>query len=132
MDGTDPDTFCEAHDMSLEELMWLTIYADSNDAEGIVWEGNFGSTWVSRANGNVSSGRLRMGGRPIGFRVWMGEGGMPNQPLKISVVYNACNCPASTYMGNNPFADMECMAIRDGPADQGLSYQENYMENVYG
>lgn len=78
MDGTDPDTYCEAHDMSMEELMYLTIFADSNDAEGIVWEGNFGSTWVSRANGNVSSPREQMGGRPIGFRVWMGEGGMPN------------------------------------------------------
>lgn len=78
MDGTDPDTVCETQDMSMEELMWLTIFADSNDAEGIIWEGHLGSVWTSRANGNVGSPRLRMGGRPIGFRVWMGDGGMEN------------------------------------------------------
>ena len=132
MDGTDPDTYCEAHDMSMEELMYLTIFADSNDAEGIVWEGNFGSTWVSRANGNVSSPREQMGGRPIGFRVWMGEGGMPNQPLLISVVFNSCNCPASTFIGNNPFLDMQIEAVVGAPKTQTLKYQENYMESVYG
>jgi len=58
MDGTDPDTICETQDMSLEELMFLTIYADWNDAEGIVWEGSLGSIWTSRANGNVGSPRL--------------------------------------------------------------------------
>ena len=111
MDGSDRDTVCEAQDMSAEELMYLTIYADSNDAEGIVWEGNFGTVWTSRANGNVSSPKEQMGGRPIGFRVWMGDGGMPNQPLLISVVYNACNCPASTFIGQNDFPNLEIDAV---------------------
>lgn len=122
MDGTDPDTFCETQDMSMEELMWLTIFADSNDAEGIIWEGHLGTEWISRANGNIGSPRLRMGGRPIGFRVWMGEGGMPNQPLLISVVYNDCNCPASTFMGNNPFLDMEIEAVVGPTQTQELKY----------
>ena len=52
-----------------------------------------------------------MGGRPIGFRVWMGDGGRENQPLMMAVVYNSCNCPASTYIGNNPFLDMTIEAV---------------------
>ena len=51
-----------------------------------------------------------MKGRPIGFRVWMGEGGKENQPILMAVVYNDCNCPASTYMGTNPFGDMDIIA----------------------
>ena len=51
MDGTDPNTFCETHNIGQEELMWMTIYFDSNDAEGIVWEGEKGSKWISHANG---------------------------------------------------------------------------------
>jgi len=78
MDGDDDDTLCEAQDMSMEELMFLTIYADRNDAEGIVWEGDAGTIWTSRANGDVGSPREQMQGRPIGFRVWMGKGGMDN------------------------------------------------------
>ena len=51
MDGLEIDTVCEAFSMGLEELMWLTIYFDNNDAEGMVWEGHLGSIWASRANG---------------------------------------------------------------------------------
>ena len=40
MDGDDRDTFCESHDMSKEELMWVTIYIDKNDVEGLLWEGD--------------------------------------------------------------------------------------------
>ena len=64
--------------MSNEELMFVKIYADSNDAEGIVWWGHQGTEWVSRANGEASSDKEQLGGRPIGFRVWMGTGGMEN------------------------------------------------------
>lgn len=85
--------------MSAEELMYLTIFADNNDVEGITWTGNFGTEWVSRANGQEQSPVLRLEGRPIGFRVWMGEGGKENQPLLLSVIYNSCNCPASTFTG---------------------------------
>ena len=52
----DDDTYCEVHDVSNEELMYLTIYADYNDMEGFVWEGNQGTTWTSRANGEDTSG----------------------------------------------------------------------------
>ena len=83
--------------MENEELMWLKIYADSNDAEGIIWWGHLGTEWISRANGELASPKEQMGGRPIGFRVWMGKGGRENQPLIISVVFNACNCPASFF-----------------------------------
>ena len=55
-----------------------------------------------------------MGGRPIGFRVWLGDGGIDktviNQPLAMSVIYNTCNCPASTFIGNSTFKDTESEA----------------------
>jgi hypothetical protein len=58
MDGTDPDTFCETFSMGLEELMYLTLYSDVNDVEGMIWEGNFGSNWIGRANGSGSSSKM--------------------------------------------------------------------------
>ena len=58
--------------------MRLTVYADWNDAEGIVWYGSEGTTWVSRANGQISFNDEFMLGRPIGFRVIMGDGGIEN------------------------------------------------------
>ena len=93
--------------------MYLTIYSDSNDVEGMIWEGNFGSTWTGRANGDNPSSKMKMLGRPIGFRVWKGNGGgnFNNQPILMSVVYNSCNCPASTFTGKNPFNDMTIEAV---------------------
>lgn len=76
MYGMDPDTVCETHDTSMEELMRLTVYADWNDAEGIVWWGSKGTKWVSRANGPLTFNDEYMLGRPIGFRVIMGDGGI--------------------------------------------------------
>ena len=78
MDGDDEETQCEYHDMTEEELMYVKIYADKNDAEGITWWGHKGTEWISRANGEKNSNKEQMGGRPIGFRVWMGTGGRDN------------------------------------------------------
>lgn len=61
-----------------EEIMYFTVYSDINDSEGFVFEGYQGTEWVYRANGNEFSPRERLGGRPIGFRVWMGTGGQQN------------------------------------------------------
>lgn len=37
IDGTEADTFCEIFEMP-EELMFLTVFADSNDVEGLIFE----------------------------------------------------------------------------------------------
>ena len=58
MDGTDKNTLCEAFNMDLEELMYLTLYSDTNDVEGMIWEGNLGSSWIGRANGENGSSRM--------------------------------------------------------------------------
>ena len=50
----------------------------------------------------------------------------------MSVVYNSCNCPASTFSGNNPFSDMDIEAVVGATQTQTLNYQENYMESSYG
>ena len=55
MDGPEDNTQCTYHDMENEELMFVKIYADSNDAEGIVWWGHLGTEWISRANGELAS-----------------------------------------------------------------------------
>lgn len=112
--------------------MYFTVYFDENDAEGIVFEGYKGTEWSFRANGNISSPKERLGGRPIGFRVWQGLGGIPQQPLLIAIVYNACNCPASTYMLNAQPVDMTIQAVIGAPEEQDLPYQDNYMEFIYG
>ena len=59
-----------------EELMYFTVYSDINDAEGIIFEGFRGTEWVIKANGEESSPKERLGGRPIGFRAWIGFGGI--------------------------------------------------------
>ena len=55
MDGTDPDTVCEAHDVSNEELMFVQIYSDSNMFQGFDWIGDKGTVWASRAAANEIS-----------------------------------------------------------------------------
>ena len=90
-----------------EEIMYFTVYYDINDVEGLVFEGYEGTEWSYRANGQEASPKARLGGRPIGFRVWQGEGGISKQPLQVAIVYNACNCPASTFMLNAQPVDMQ-------------------------
>lgn len=129
MRGTDPDTKCDTRDVSLEELMYFTIYSDRNDIEGIVFEGNKGTSWSLRANGALSE-RFRMKGRPVGFRVWEGDFPKPNGPIKMSVVYNACNCPASTFEGI-AFEDLECSVLPNKKVESPVEFQPNYMSSVY-
>lgn len=72
-----------------------------------------------------------MAGRPIGFGMFMGYGGTDNQPLQLSIFFNSCNCPASTFMGDIQPRDMVTKAV-SGPIDvANLVYQENYMESIY-
>ena len=52
-----------------EELMYVSIYSDINDAEGIVFKSWLGTEYSYRANGEELSDEARLGGRPIGFRV---------------------------------------------------------------
>ena len=116
--------------------MYNRIFSDTNDVEGIIWWGNGGTQWDSRANGNLDSPIERMGGRPIGFRVWSGDHFdtsliPPIQPLQVSIVYNGCNCPASTYIGDTPIQDMTIEAIVGPTQTQTVQYQKNYMEDVY-
>jgi len=72
--------FCEYFDI-LEEIMYIEIYSDSNDCEGMVLFGHEGTVYSMRANGASSSPKFRMEGRPIGFGMYMGYGGTDNQPL---------------------------------------------------
>lgn len=70
---------CEGADISIdEELMFVSIYSDINDAEGIIFESWKGTEYAYRANGQELSDRARLGGRPIGFRVKLGLGGTDN------------------------------------------------------
>ena len=115
--------------------MHAKIYSDTNDVEGWIFYGHLGTEYVFRANGNSASDKFQLGGRPIGFDVGEGRGGTgtDDQPLKMSIVYNDCNCPASEFMTTiSPPAEMTTYAV-SGPADvQTLPYFDNYMENIYG
>ena len=95
--------------MGDEEIMTLVLYSDTEDIEGMDWYGNKGGVWSHRANGQGSSGNLPLGGRPIGFRVDItphGDYDKTGLMGRISIVYNACNCPASYFLQDTPFNDM--------------------------
>ena len=117
-----------------EEIMYATIYSDTNDVEGFIFEGYLGSPYVFRANGADHSPKFRLGGRPIGFKVGEGLGGTGSndQPLELAIVYNSCNCPASQFMTEIAAPeDMVTWAV-SGPDDsKTLQYYDNYMENIY-
>ena len=53
-----------------EEIMYFSVYYDINDVEGLVLEGYKGTQYSARANGTNKSPKERLGGRPIGFRMW--------------------------------------------------------------
>ena len=95
-----------------------------------------------------------MKGRPIGFDIRMSdkdlEGGFAlwrkwndydhslgqtvpfePQPVAMKIIYNACNCPASTFIGSYPPSDMTIQIKNIPSADQVLQYQNNYIEFVY-
>ena len=58
--------------------MYIEIYSDTNDIEGLVIYGNKGAVWTMRANGDKNINKFRMGGRPLGFGIYMGKGGTNN------------------------------------------------------
>ena len=79
------------------------------------------------ANGDSYDKRHSMLGRPIGFDSRMGDGGpiYPNddeskpltpQPLALRIIYNGCNCPASTFTGDIIPRDMAIRVINN-PTD---------------
>ena len=49
----------------------------------------------------------------------------------MTIVYNNCNCPASTFIGDTPIYDMQIDAVSGPTQIQTLQYQKNYMEDVY-
>ena len=58
--------------------MYVEIFSDSNDIEGMILTGHLGTIWTMRANGARSSPVFQMAGRPIGFGMYMGYGGTDN------------------------------------------------------
>ena len=76
-DSGNPDDYCEETIID-EEIMYTTVYSDSNDIEGFIFEGHLGTQYVFRANGANFSPKFRMKGRPIGFGMYMGYGGTDN------------------------------------------------------
>ncbi len=58
--------------------MYITVYSDTNDIEGLVFEGDKGTIWTMRANGDKDIARFQMKGRPLGFGIFMGRGGTEN------------------------------------------------------
>ena len=95
------------------------------------------------ANGLQYDVQHEMLGRPIGFDSRMGDGGpiypdddntnpLTPQPLALRIIYNTCNCPVSTFTGDQPPTDMEIRVVNSPSSTQTLEYQRNYIEYVYG
>ena len=58
--------------------MYITVLSDSNDVEGLIFEGDKGTLWTMWANGDKNIARFQMKGRPLGFGIYMGQGGTQN------------------------------------------------------
>ena len=71
LDTSSSDNKCEEFDID-EEIMYIEIYSDTNDIEGLVIYGDKGAVWTMRANGDREINKFRMGGRPLGFGIYMG------------------------------------------------------------
>lgn len=136
------DDVCGTHFFP-DELMFGQLYTDTNDIEGIVfWDLN-NVEYKMRADGTSPSPKFQFSGRPIGFKVWEGKGGVVNSnnprswnvegPLEISFIYNSCNCPATTYKIDALPTDMDFTFYVDTVAkSQTLPFYDNYMQFVYG
>ena len=94
------------------------------------WWGHLGTEWVTQATGKYEK-QFSIGGRPIGFRTWIGQGNVENVPILASVIYNACNCPVSWFY-DVQFPDMEIDAVIGSPVKQTLPFVDNYIGAIYG
>ena len=47
----EPGDKCETFSFGDEEIMYIKIYSDLNDIEGLEFTGNRGTVWTMRANG---------------------------------------------------------------------------------
>ena len=70
---SDDDLFCETVYLNTEEIRYLQLYSDSNDVEGMIWTGHLGTVWEFVGDGNDKLPAEQMGGRPIGFKIYMGK-----------------------------------------------------------
>jgi hypothetical protein len=72
-------------------------------------------------------------GRPVGFNMRLERPTAAfDQVVAFQIIYNTCNCPASTYVGDAPVSDMQIYAVSTPTNNQVLAYQKNTMEMVYG
>lgn len=62
--------------------------------------------------------------------MWQGTGGIENQILKMAIVYNECNCPASNYFADSPPSDMT-ITVNGADQTQTLAYQYSDIEFTF-
>ena len=131
-----PGDFCETIAIT-EEVMYAEIFSDTNDIEGWIFTGYLGSIFTFRANGNDSSPTFRLGGPPIGFKVNEGYAQgvavyADDYCLQMAIVYNGCNCPASSFLDTTTApANMETTAVTGPIVVNPLPYYDNKMEYIY-
>ena len=77
---------------------------------------------------------IEMQGRIIGFGVTTAQNtrGTNEQILRISIVYNRCNCVGSTFLTDNAATPMLIVAGVDSEKTQTINYRENVIEQSYG
>ena len=139
--------------------MYFSMDVDGNDVEGFAFRDyvqnqqtycdalpiadatDDPACWhTAKANGDAWDQSHRMGGRPVGFDLRMGTGpgwGTPQygqmvpQPVAMRIIYNACNCPASTFIGDQTPSNVVMQVGNSATVHQALDYQTNYIEFVY-
>ena len=78
-----------------------------------------------KADGENSGSLATLSGRPIGFRATIGNGRSGNMPIRLNVVYNSCNCPASEFIGAFEATDLSIVSVIGSDQVKTFAYVRN-------
>ena len=75
------------------------------------FQGHRGTNFYMRADGERGGTKFHLSGRPIGFRAIIGNGRSGNMPIRLNIVYNSCNCPASLFLVAPDATDLSIVSV---------------------
>ena len=122
-----------------KEINWIIFKRDEDDIEGMIMGTNSDNSIFTFKSEDIEfddpldSDVIELPGRLIGFGITTAHvnRGTEEQIVRISAVYNSCNCIASYYYQDMPPESFEVTAGPYGEYTQILGYQANFIEATY-